>query len=110
MSDTHVRRRPQSGQAPVQAEEAETDSIEDRLFAIEHAVYDQSVQIEQLEEKMATVVIARYIMPPKTYKGKRPAGSSSRFNTERFKDAECVALGDMRLEQLQNEQYEEVHE
>ncbi|RWR77718.1 hypothetical protein CKAN_00621900 [Cinnamomum micranthum f. kanehirae] len=40
MSDTHVRRRPQREQAPAQAEDAETDSIEDRLLAIEHAVYD----------------------------------------------------------------------
>ncbi|RWR73042.1 hypothetical protein CKAN_00129200 [Cinnamomum micranthum f. kanehirae] len=37
-----------------------------------------------------------YIMPPKTYKGKRPAGSSSRFNTERFKDAECAARFESR--------------
>ncbi|RWR84925.1 serine/threonine-protein phosphatase 7 long form [Cinnamomum micranthum f. kanehirae] len=56
-SDTHVRRRPQKGQAPVQADDAETDSIEDMLLAIEHAVYDQSVQIEQLEERVATSIL-----------------------------------------------------
>ncbi|RWR91264.1 serine/threonine-protein phosphatase 7 long form [Cinnamomum micranthum f. kanehirae] len=54
MSDTHVRRRPQRGQASVQANDAETNSIEDRLLAIEHAVYDQSLQIKQLEERVAT--------------------------------------------------------
>eukprot|EP00268_Persea_americana_P034958 TRINITY_DN3454_c1_g2_i1.p1 TRINITY_DN3454_c1_g2~~TRINITY_DN3454_c1_g2_i1.p1 ORF type:complete len:152 (-),score=19.87 TRINITY_DN3454_c1_g2_i1:484-939(-) len=36
-------------------------------------------------------------MPPNTYKGKRPAGSSSRFNTERFKDAECAERFESRF-------------
>ena len=43
MSDTHVQRRLQEGQTPVLADDAEADSIENRLLAIEHAVFDQSV-------------------------------------------------------------------
>ena len=33
-------------------EENDDDSIENRLLAVEHAVYDQSLQIEQLEDKV----------------------------------------------------------
>lgn len=55
MSDTHVARHLQRGQAPNEADDdAEADSIENRLLAIENAVFDQSIQIEQLDERMAT--------------------------------------------------------
>ncbi|RWR73459.1 hypothetical protein CKAN_00173800 [Cinnamomum micranthum f. kanehirae] len=54
MSNTHLRRRLRGERAPVQADDAEVDSIEDRLLAIENAAFDQSVQIEQLEERVAT--------------------------------------------------------
>ena len=53
MSDTHMRGRFQREQAPVQADDVKADSIENRLLAIEHVVFDQSVQIEQLEERVA---------------------------------------------------------
>lgn len=52
MSDTHVRGRLQG--EPVQVQEDDEESIANRLLAVEHAVYDQSVQIEQLEEWMTT--------------------------------------------------------
>ena len=38
-----------------------------------------------------------YIMPPKTYKGKRPAAASSHFNTKRFKDVECAERFELRF-------------
>ena len=49
MSDTHVYNRVQGESASVQANEDDEDSIENRLLVVKHAVYDQSLQIEQLE-------------------------------------------------------------
>ena len=53
--DTHVNRRLQGGQTPVQVDDAEANSIENHLLAIEHAVFDQSIQSEQLDERVASV-------------------------------------------------------
>lgn len=52
MLDTHVRGRIQGEQAPVQDDGDDEDSIENCLLVVEHAVFDQSVQMEQLEEWM----------------------------------------------------------
>ena len=52
MFDTHVARHLQRGQAPDEADDdAEADSIENRLLAVEHAVFDQSIQIEQWDDR-----------------------------------------------------------
>ena len=53
MSDTRAETS-SGGQAPLQAGDADADSIENRLLAAEHAMFDQSVQIEQLDERVAT--------------------------------------------------------
>lgn len=65
MSDTHVRGRLQGLPAQHQAqdyEDAEDDegSIEDCLLTVEHVVYDQSIQIKQLEECMIECMIAGF--------------------------------------------------
>lgn len=54
MFNTHVRGRLQGEQARVQADEEVEYSIENRLLAIENVVFDQSVQIEHLEEKVTS--------------------------------------------------------
>lgn len=56
MSDKHVcgRGHIQAVHAQVQTDDAEEDSIEDRLSAVECAVFDQSVQIEHLEGRVTT--------------------------------------------------------
>ena len=54
MSESHVHNRLQGERARIQANEEDTDPIENRLIAIENAVFDQSVQIKQLEEKVSS--------------------------------------------------------
>eukprot|EP00268_Persea_americana_P020786 TRINITY_DN20865_c0_g1_i3.p2 TRINITY_DN20865_c0_g1~~TRINITY_DN20865_c0_g1_i3.p2 ORF type:complete len:111 (-),score=21.02 TRINITY_DN20865_c0_g1_i3:115-447(-) len=54
MYESHVYNRLQGEPARVQANEDDEDSIENRFLAIENAVFDQSLQIEQLEEKVTS--------------------------------------------------------
>ena len=53
MSASHVHNRIQGEPALIQANEDDEDSIENRHLAIENAVFDQSLQIKQLEETVS---------------------------------------------------------
>ncbi|XXG60543.1 hypothetical protein AAC387_Pa04g2424 [Persea americana] len=54
MSESHIHNRLQGEPAHIPADEDDEDSIGNQLLAIEHAVYDQPLQIEQLEENVTT--------------------------------------------------------
>ena len=54
MSESHVNNRLQVEPDHVPVEEKDDNSIANRLLAVEHAIYDQSLQIEQLKDKVTT--------------------------------------------------------
>lgn len=52
MSESHVHNRIQGEQAHDEAiQDEDEDSIENWILAVEHVVFDQSLQIEHLEKK-----------------------------------------------------------